>query len=605
MDFEFHPKRRESLIPLRKQNNRNVKYVIFDCETKATKINDDIELLNPFLICSQVLYLTSKGQSRVSNVWVDYTIDEFHDRLDRLITIGKTTRLIAHNSQFDVTVCKVMQYLAERGYEIEVYNPFYGSYLVVAFKGKTKVHIVDNTNFFAGSLSNLGKELGFNKLVMPENDESMETWITYCKRDVEIITKALQELSKIMSQWNCGDLSMTRASLAMLLYRGSFMNHNIKIHMNEHAMNLEIQAYYGGRTENFVVGKQPKQPYYYLDFNSLYPSVMADSLFSLRLRGRLKQYNPDDILEQMKIHNIVASVIVDIDKPCLPYRADRTLLFPIGKFQTTLAMPELEYAIKQGYVTKVLDAYAYHRSLIFKDYVDTLHKYKTESKKNGNPIETLNYKLLLNSLYGKFGQKRMELVDTGLVDEEQYGTTTYINMVEKYMQVRRILNHKIYVDSKPRISPYSVPIIAAEVSSYGRMKLWKAMEQCGLENVYYVDTDSVFTNQTGYDRIQSEIKNGQLGALELELTADDYTVYAPKDYVFGTKTVTKGVHSRSTVVGKNTYRVRKFATQQQVQMHAEFDTVYTYTMDKQLKRVPSKSIIREGQHAIPWNLSTV
>ena len=64
-----------------------------------------------------------------------------------------------------------------------------------------------------------------------------------------------------------------------------------------------------------------------------------------------------------------------------------------------------------------MEGYLFDSKYIFNDYVDTLYKIKSELSKD-NPLYTIA-KLLLNSLYGRFGMKP-EIEDHIIIDNKVF-----------------------------------------------------------------------------------------------------------------------------------------------------------------------------------------
>ena len=74
---------------------------------------------------------------------------------------------------------------------------------------------------------------------------------------------------------------------------------------------------------------------------------------------------------------------------------------PIGSWTDMLFSPEMDNALRYGYQFNILWGYTFESKIIFKDYVDTLYPIKSNSHKN-DPMYHIT-KILLNSLYGRFG----------------------------------------------------------------------------------------------------------------------------------------------------------------------------------------------------------
>ena len=74
---------------------------------------------------------------------------------------------------------------------------------------------------------------------------------------------------------------------------------------------------------------------------------------------------------------------------------------PLGKWTGWYLSEELKNAMKFGYKFKVISGYLFDKKYIFNEYVDFLYNLKSTSVK-GTPDYVIS-KLLMNSLYGKFG----------------------------------------------------------------------------------------------------------------------------------------------------------------------------------------------------------
>ncbi|GAH80478.1 unnamed protein product, partial [marine sediment metagenome] len=178
----------------------------------------------------------------------------------------------------------------------------------------------------------------------------------------------------------------------------------IYIHNNEQAIELERNSYRGGRTECFYLGELKDDNYYIVDVNSLYPFVMRNNLYPVKyvkIYGKMCRKMLSDALNTS---SIIAKVLIDTDEPVYAVRRGRTV-FPVGRFWVTLTTPELLYAIEHNHLIKVERAVIYEQANIFKSYVDRFYRLRQEFKSAGVAEYEELCKKMLNSLYGKFGQK--------------------------------------------------------------------------------------------------------------------------------------------------------------------------------------------------------
>ncbi|GAH24398.1 unnamed protein product, partial [marine sediment metagenome] len=178
----------------------------------------------------------------------------------------------------------------------------------------------------------------------------------------------------------------------------------IYIHNNEQAIELERDSYRGGRTECFYLGELKDGNYYIVDVNSLYPFVMRNNLYPVKYVKQTHKPTLPIISRFLKDKSVIARALVDTDEPVYAVRRGRTI-FPIGRFWVTLTTPELLYALEHNHLIKVERAVIYEQANIFKTYVDRFYKLRQEFKTAGVAEYEELCKKMLNSLYGKFGQK--------------------------------------------------------------------------------------------------------------------------------------------------------------------------------------------------------
>ncbi|QCE05191.1 DNA polymerase [Vigna unguiculata] len=128
----------------------------------------------------------------------------------------------------------------------------------------------------------------------------------------------------------------------------------------------------------------------------------------------------------------------------------------------------------------------------FEDYVSDIFKSRQEAKKRGNEALSYIYKILLNSLYGRFGIKPESTITT-ICEENKYN---YL-IQNKDFNIANKLSDKDYILSDlnnrddatdwapPRLSAVQ---LAAAITACSRIHMYKSISR---EDCYYTDTDSV------------------------------------------------------------------------------------------------------------------
>jgi hypothetical protein len=270
-------------------------------------------------------------------------------------------------------------------------------------KTQGRVVFVDLMNWFPVPLAEIGESLGIEKKTMPEFSADNETWFNYCERDSEITFKAFVGLL----QWTkANDLCMfryTAASQAMAAYRHRYMEKPIFVHDCEPIRKLERDSFYGGRTECWKLGDIDEMAFQY-DVNSLYPYVMRQAEYPFVLDRFDDTAELSETIPNIDFSRATAEVEIETRNPIYPMRTPAGVLFPVGRFETTLCGRELENAYYRKEIRRVGKWAEYRTAPIFKLWVDDLWELRTAHKLAGDNIYAMFAKALMNSLFGKFAQ---------------------------------------------------------------------------------------------------------------------------------------------------------------------------------------------------------
>jgi len=386
--------------------------------------------------------------------------------------------------------------------------------------------------FAAISLKSLGDNIGLPKyqtpshLLPPEITEQKEYQEThekdidielYLQRDVEIVNKGMELLQNEVNRLG-GNMKLTLPSTAMDLFRRAYLHEEFKTPFpfyNEVAR----QAYFGGRVEPFQLGEMSNVNVY--DINSLYPYVMHEGIYPDP--NYLKYTSTNCSLHYIMKYEGVSNVTIYIPKthiPILPYRFNNRLYFPTGEFKGTYTHLELREVLKRGAKIKHIhySLYSLRTTNPFKSYVSDLYKLRLQYKANNDPRQLI-IKLLLNSFYGKFGER----LDAGLTE---LGSTSLFESKKDLTGYEPIvfdntvyLRHEVPKREQP---DYTNTLWASYVTAYARLTLFSYMEQLETTMIY-CDTDSVFTTKT--------LETGkELGMMKLEHENVDVNIIGAKMY---------------------------------------------------------------------------
>lgn len=567
-----------------KGNERPSQFIFFDTETYNIEQEDGSTKLQLKLGIAR-FYRTRRGQRlRFQSEKIFKASYELWEWLDEILRDRTTTYLIAHNLPFDLVTTDAFHILPLLGWDLKSFY-FKGQTSIFRWQSDTrKIVGLDNGNFFTGKLSKWGDIAKIPKLKIDFDETSNEYLIEYCRRDVEIMAKLWIIWLDFLDINDCGSFRPTVSSTAFNMWRYRFLTRKIWIHSEKRVLELERQAYYGGRCEPLYIGKFTNDNYYYLDFNSLYPSVMRGKEYPISIVDHKKEVSVPYLARKLSKYAVVAEVSINASQAFFPLRKDGRLVFPLGRFKTTLTTPELKIALMGGMIEKVHYAAWYRKATLFDAYVDYIYPLRKKFRESDNQGFSKICKLLLNSLYGKFGQRGLEQKIVGHCPIDTIERDTLIDIpTKRHGQWIKIAGN-VYQEYQSGESYHSFPAIAAHVTAYGRVKLWQGVLDAGRNNVFYVDTDSILTNQAGYDRLQNQLHNDKLGSLKVEQASSWVEVRGRKDYAMQDRNKIKGIRQDANELSENVFSQVQFTGLRGLINNGDINNILTKQITKHLKR---------------------
>ena len=448
--------------------------------------------------------------------------------------------IVCHNTAFDLSVLDPFRHLNLHGFSLTTACIDAPPTILRWRKGARVIQALDSLSWWRQPLKAIGERVGLPKLDMPDGWDDPVLADEYCRRDVEILARAVCGWWDWLRDEDMGQAAATLAAQAMTAFRHRYMSHAIHVDDTDRANELSRSAYHGGRVECFRVGYY-RGSYHLLDVHSMYPAVMESGVFPVRLVHAVKSYSVADLAAALTRYSVVAEVTIRTDVPAYPVRDGVRLFFPIGEFRARLCTAELEHAILRGEIVAVHRVAVYESAPIFREFVRDMYARRRACIDAGDVVGAAQFKSLLTNLYGKFGQRGIvwdKCADALDLQAEQWAEIDAENgEVTKYRQFGGI----VQAQGKEQESRDSFPAIAAHVTSAARMLLWGLVLRAGREHVLYTDTDSLLVDDTGLARLDSAIHESDLGTLGREGSTDRVRIWGAKDYDFGFKTRTKGV----------------------------------------------------------------
>lgn len=536
------------------------KVIYFDTETEAES-KDDVDIHRFRLGFSLFCQYDDKGNMITIEKKRWYSNIEFLSYIEKLSCEFKGLHLIAHNVYFDLQALGFFKYFREKGWRVSFIYEQGLTFILKCYQGKNELLVISSTNFYKTSIENLGKLLGLEKLSIAFDQSSEKELMMYCQRDTEILRISMENFYSFLRDNDYGGFALTTASQAFKTFRSKFMSTDIYVHNNKDVDSLELSGYFGGRCECFRIGKLPQSEYVTVDVNSMYPYVMRNHKYPTKLLAYYQTNDLDHLKECLTKYSVMARVWLHTNQNIYPVRYNKKLVFPVGTFETTLCTGSLKKAIKKGHIIHIKEYAVYKQADIFSEYVNALYKKRQDLQLDDNPIWVRLVKDLLNSLYGKFGQ-RIALQEI----EDDFSETDYLRQDILNLVTRRVCTNYVLLNTRIRetgltkggLSSYA---IAAHVTDYARCLIQHYIDIAGPDQVYYCDTDSMKIPKTALKNLKGYLSEHKLGALKIESETCNLELKGCKSYVEDTKFALKGVPKKAEQISDNVYQYMSFLGQ--------------------------------------------
>jgi len=534
--------------------------------------------------------------------WVRFTTaDEAWAAIEDAITSHRRAYVAAHNAGFDMRVIDAFRQLPARGWQLKgsvIEDP---PTILRWRRGRESITVLDTLNWHKSSLAQLGDQLGLPKIDHDLVWGDTERDDAYCRRDVEIVLAAMQALVALVAGYDLGNFAPTLAGQAYGAFRHRHLSVPILIDDNPKALAIARDGYTGGRCEAYRLGPI-RGSVTVFDVVSMYPSVMLTQPVPTVLRGTYARMTAAELAALPADQSAIADVTLTTEDADYPLVRDGRLIFPVGTFRTVLPAPELAHALVRGRVRRVHRVALYDAAVIFASYVREWWARRKVHLEMGDTAGAYFDKLMMNALYGKFGQRGEVYEPVGPTELDHVGTWLEVDAatgeVHKYRALGGLLS-ELAGEVEGRDSH---PAIAATITSAARMRLLGLVERAGRANVVYVDTDSLFVRSAALRRSLGLVEGSELGQLKREREIARLVIHGLKDYTADGVRKTKGVRKTAIESAPGVFTQEMFVGLKGAVAAGDLSRQLIVTVDKHYRRTYDKGDVLPGGRVVPYRL---
>lgn len=425
-----------------------------------------------------------------------------------------------HNLKFDGSY--ILSWLLSQGVEYrekigvkdnKCYNTLIsdeGQYYQIIYHPRSQVTIKfqDSLKLLPFKVKQIAEDfnLPIKKGIIDYDDYTVnEETLSYIQNDVEIVALALKEIKAL------GMENMTTASCAYNNFATKFP------FMSSYFPELDTEwlekyrlAYRGGRSQvNPAYEGHIIYNVHRYDINSMYPYVMRE------MELPVGKPIPCEKIGQYKFELYEIDVKFTLKEGHLPCLLKKNVMFGDGSYYTEsdglerICISNIDYELLLRHydieVIQFVEIWGFRTTnYIFKNYID--YWYDIKSKNKG--AKRMVAKLMLNSLYGKFGSRCMGKSKVPYLDD----------------------NGILCMKTTPEapMKKYYLPVAIA-ITSYAHLLIDNGIQATTVDKFIYCDTDSIHTLGTLPDNM---IDSKELGKFKHEGTELKSRYIRQKTYVY-------------------------------------------------------------------------
>jgi hypothetical protein len=475
--------------------------------------------------------------------------------VDEWLRGRRTCWLYCHNLGYDLTTSELVGHLAALGWAVEHCSTAPQYIFLTMAKGDRRLTLTDLHHLLPMRLADIGQLLDIPKGQMPSESDPDEIWAEYCARDVDVLAAAVLALMDHWDAYGLGNWALSGAACGFRAMRHMLPAKSITLIDSPDSSANERAAIYGGRRYCWRHGDQPPGRYSELDFTMAHATTAANYVMPVKRGSWFDSLPMNHRAIDSDLAVIIAEVEIETDVPRFPVRAGGRVWYPVGRFKTTLASPDIAWARDLGCLRSIGRGQFHYTSGVLRPFFRRVIETGAPGNDQYPDIVRAMWKQWGRSVAGKFGQRGYKVTPTNMLSDKpwHYEKATDWETGEEYWLVHYGgIVHEAHQDGD---GASAYPAVLAVIESHERVALGKAAELLGPGVVIQCDTDGLWVDmgaleggaETGFgfdladmDRrarvaVAIDIVNKNIGALQLreKHSVQRMAIWGPQNYDAG------------------------------------------------------------------------
>lgn len=478
-----------------------------------------------------------------SSLWADVTA---HTRC------GSRTVLWAHNLSYDLRISGALTELPALGWKVQAIVLDGFSCWARFTQPDRSLVCADFTSWANVPIETIGAWLRLEKPGLTFDGTAelrQEQLLERCRQDVHILHAAVAHVLEWVEQEQLGNLQITGAGQSWNAYRHRFMTERLLVHDDDRARKMERRAIWAGRTETFRHGIV-NEPTFEWDLPRAYATVAQSTVLPTVWLGSLKRISVEAFRKMTadQTRRMLCEVSVTTESPWVCTEHDGRILWPVGKFRTTLWDCEIHALLERGASVRLYRTQVYTATPCLRDWAtwilaclaqndDSEPDVKIPAGASPDDIGADLRRHILKSwsraLIGRFALQYRSWEPFATSADTDLFLSDLTGPGQKRDAQLLQVGHDVFTLGEMTEGENSLPQITGYITAMCRVRLLSLIETAGWENVLYVDTDSLIVNAAGNRNLRARVDEGAAYGLSFKRAIDHLDLRGPRQLLAG------------------------------------------------------------------------
>lgn len=469
----------------------------FDTETTA-RTEGDLEIMTMRLWSAS--FTDRRTAKRVKPLDIDEhgtTPEDLAAWVHKVARARRTVWAYAHNLGFDLCTSNLTDGLMALGWTVTDFAVGTGSPFVRLNRGDSVLTLSDSWSWFQQPLAKVAEAMGMRKPPLPKDTDTEQQWLNRCRMDTAILHAAMLALMDWWDREDLGRWNLTGSASGWNAMRHIPTAERILIRPEDTECDHDRKAIYGGRRQCWQAGGFRYGHYTELDIEKAYTTACRDMPLPIGRQATFANLPLDHRWLNCTRWGVIAECTINTDTPVVPVRIGRSVWYPVGRFTTTLAGPDVKECRDLGVLESIGPGWLHRLGYSLMPWARWCIDSQADGAPGTPPIAQLVHRVWGRSAVGKWAQRGFEVIQLGPSPIQGWGYEEGWHHGKDVPCSIVDFGGTRYQVAAVNQSDNAYPAVLAFVESYVRVALGRAIRATGDSHMVACDTDGYITDSDG------------------------------------------------------------------------------------------------------------